>query len=198
MAAEARVLGSRRPERPRPRSRPGLDGAREEILVVQPYGIDVAAPRGRGLREYLAHRRRDARGVERAADATPPRPALSKRPDPHSLSGDVNDSVEAFVAQGFECTGIVAIRAQESCALRRRSGDTARNACHVVSAVEFSHRDRMRQEHCAAEHENPHQCILVIPFMDAKTKLLIAAIAFIVLLGMFLSALVAFSGRPTN
>jgi hypothetical protein len=56
----------------------------------------------------------------------------------------------------------------------------------------------MRQEHRAAEHENSHQCILVIPFMDAKTKLLIAAIAFIVLLGMFLSALVAFSGRPTN
>ena len=42
------------------------------------------------------------------------------------------------------------------------------------------------------------QSILVVPFMDAKTKLLIAAIALIVLLGMFLSALVAFSGRPTN
>jgi hypothetical protein len=42
------------------------------------------------------------------------------------------------------------------------------------------------------------QSILVVPFMHAKTKLLIAAIALIVLLGMFLSALVAFSGRPTN
>lgn len=34
--------------------------------------------------------------------------------------------------------------------------------------------------------------------MNAKTKLLIVAIALIVLLGMFLSALVAFSGPPTN
>jgi hypothetical protein len=36
------------------------------------------------------------------------------------------------------------------------------------------------------------------PFMDAKTKLLIAAIVLIFLSGVVLSALVAFSGPPAG